>query len=143
MICIVCGNQAGYQKNVCENCLLKTKKMKCKDCTQSKFENQFYVYKKTNKPYGVCKDCFNKKVMCENCHQMINKTYLNKHIKVCKIKFGSGIQNKENSKPDFNNNLENLREKIIAKLRSIDLKLLQILKKIRKRIFLSLARSGS
>ena len=96
MICIVCGNLAGYQKNVCENCLLKTKKMKCKDCASEKLDIHFYVYKKTNKPYAVCKDCFNKKVMCENCHQMINKTYLKKHIEKCKLKFGSGTKNLEN-----------------------------------------------
>ena len=65
MKCIVCGNYASYQQNVCENCLLKTK-LVCKDCKKEKFESQFYKYKKTNKPYGVCKDCFNKKycVMC-------------------------------------------------------------------------------
>ena len=121
MICIVCGNQAGYQKNVCENCLLKTKKMKCKDCTQSKFENQFYVYKKTNKPYGVCKDCFNKKVLCDVCNQQINKTYLKKHIQKCKIKFGSGTKKRklENAKlrsVDLKNNLKRIKKIIMRKL---------------------------
>ena len=50
--------------------------------------------KKTNKNYKMCKDCFNKKVMCSVCNQMINKTYLKKHIEKYKIKFGSGMQKK-------------------------------------------------
>ena len=91
MKCIVCGNQAGYLKKVCENCLDK-KKIKCKDCGIEKFDTQFYVYKKTNKPYSVCKDCFNKKVLCNVCNTPINKTYLKKHFEKCKIKNGSGIK---------------------------------------------------
>ena len=91
MKCLVCGNLV-YKKNLCDNCLLKTKKIKCKDCGEEKLDIYFYTYKKTNRPYAVCKDCFNKKIECNVCHLMINKTYLKKHLEKCKIKFGSGMQ---------------------------------------------------
>ena len=86
MICIICSKQAGYKKNVCDDCL-KVSKIKCKDCgIESKFESEFYTYSKTNKKYKVCKDCFNKKIECEGCNKMINKTYIKRHIKKCLIK---------------------------------------------------------
>ena len=99
-------------------------------------KTNFTCTKKTNKLYKLCKDCFNKKVLCGVCNTPINKTYLKRHIKVCKIKFGSGIKNNiennnsnENTKlkcidlkKDSDENLFKLRENENAKLRSIDLK---------------------
>ena len=114
MKCIVCGNYAGYQKNVCENCS-NNKKLVCKDCAQSKFESQFYKYKKTNKLYKMCKDCFNKKVLCNVCNTPINKTYLKKHIEKCKQKIGSGILQNKNKNENENNSKKDTEENLFKK----------------------------
>ena len=65
------------ENSVCDDC---SNKKICKDCNLLKTD--FYTYQ-NGKLYSTCKECFNKKVVCEYCNRKYNKTYLSKHKKRC------------------------------------------------------------
>ena len=84
MKCSICGelseNLIGIESALlCSDC--NNKKL-CKECNISKSKEDFYKYKNGSMHYK-CKDCFNKKVICECCNREFNRTYLSKHIERC------------------------------------------------------------
>ena len=64
------------EKSCCDDC---SNKKRCKECNILKTDF-FYKYK-NGKLYSTCIECFNKKVKCEFCNKVFNRTYLSKHIK--------------------------------------------------------------
>ena len=98
MNCLICDKSC--EKSMCDDCI---NKKRCKDCNILKTD--FYKYK-NDKLYSTCKECFNKKVICEICNKEFNKTYLSKHLKRCHNNNDNIILNENNI--NTNNNNDNI-----------------------------------
>ena len=97
MNCLICGKS--NEKSVCSDCV---NRKRCKECNILKTD--FYKYK-NGKIYATCKECFNKKVMCEYCNEKFNRTYLSKHLKRCIIYLNNNQIDDDNE--NHNNQIDN------------------------------------
>ena len=89
---IICGNPSN--KLTCDECI--NKKI-CSECYNQSSHDDFYIHKKTLKPFNKCKSCFNKKIKCEICNKEINKTYNKRHKEICVKRVGAGVNSTVNT----------------------------------------------